>query len=126
VKGEGNQQDYGMRIYDPRVGRFLSVDPIMKEYPELTPYQFASNTPIWATDLDGLEAKFSNAKASRKEYDDYGDTTLNFLGNSEKFGVNVGIAAYNQIIDLSEDVTNLAISSKGRDMDLMGRRMIMR
>jgi len=22
VKGEGNEQDYGMRIYDPRVGNF--------------------------------------------------------------------------------------------------------
>jgi RHS repeat-associated protein len=55
VKGEGKQQDYGMRIYDPRLGRFLSVDPISNEYPELTPYQFASNTPIWAIDLDGLE-----------------------------------------------------------------------
>jgi RHS repeat-associated protein len=55
VKGDGNQQDYGMRIYDPCLGRFLSVDPITKEYPDLTPYQFASNTPIWAIDLDGLE-----------------------------------------------------------------------
>jgi uncharacterized protein RhaS with RHS repeats len=45
-----------MRIYDPRVGRFLSVDPIAVKYPELTPYQFASNTPIDAIDLDGLEA----------------------------------------------------------------------
>ncbi|MFN9802605.1 MAG: RHS repeat domain-containing protein [Bacteroidota bacterium] len=55
VKGEGNQQDYGMRIYDGRIGKFLSVDPITNEYPDLTPYQFASNTPIWAIDLDGLE-----------------------------------------------------------------------
>ncbi len=55
VKGEGNQQDYGMRIYDPRLGRFLSVDPITLEYPELTPYQFASNRPIDGIDLDGLE-----------------------------------------------------------------------
>jgi RHS repeat-associated protein len=55
VKGEGKQQDYGMRIYDPRVGKFLSVDPITKEYPELTPYQFASNRPIDGIDLDGLE-----------------------------------------------------------------------
>ncbi|WP_343307727.1 RHS repeat-associated core domain-containing protein [Chitinophaga niabensis] len=56
VKGEGSQQDYGMRIYDAKVGRFLSVDPITKMYPELTPYQFASNTPIMAIDIDGNEA----------------------------------------------------------------------
>ena len=37
--GTGNQQDYGMRIYDPRLGRFLSVDPIAREYPWYTPYQ---------------------------------------------------------------------------------------
>ncbi|SEO50484.1 RHS repeat-associated core domain-containing protein [Niastella yeongjuensis] len=55
VKGDGNQQDYGMRVYDPRLGRFLSVDPLTKDYAQLTPYQFASNKPIWAIDLDGLE-----------------------------------------------------------------------
>jgi RHS repeat-associated protein len=55
VKGEGNQQDYGMRIYDPRIGKFLSEDPITKKYPELTPYQFASNRPIDGIDEDGLE-----------------------------------------------------------------------
>jgi RHS repeat-associated protein len=55
VKGEGNQQDYGMRIYDPRVGRFLSVDPLVQEYPELTPYQFGTNNPILNIDLDGME-----------------------------------------------------------------------
>ncbi|MBT1706467.1 polymorphic toxin-type HINT domain-containing protein, partial [Chryseosolibacter indicus] len=49
--------DYGFRIYNPSIGKFLSVDPLTKEYPELTPYQFASNTPIQAIDLDGLEAK---------------------------------------------------------------------
>ncbi len=55
VKGEGNQQDYGMRIYDPRVGRFLSVDPLTKNYPWYTPYQFAGNKPIKFVDLDGME-----------------------------------------------------------------------
>ena len=52
----GAQQDYGMRIYDPRVGRFLSADPLGKKYPELTPYQFASNSPIKFIDLDGAES----------------------------------------------------------------------
>ncbi len=57
VKGLGSQQDYGMRVYDPRVGRFLSVDPISKSYPMLTPYQFASNRPIDGIDQDGEEFK---------------------------------------------------------------------
>ncbi|MFI5160458.1 MAG: RHS repeat-associated core domain-containing protein [Sphingobacteriales bacterium] len=55
VKGIGNQQDYGMRIYDPRVGRFLSVDPLQTKYAMLTPYQFASNAPIAGVDRDGKE-----------------------------------------------------------------------
>jgi RHS repeat-associated protein len=58
VKGEGNQQDYGMRIYDPRLGKFLSVDPLTNDYPTLTPYQFASNSPIAGIDLDGGEFKY--------------------------------------------------------------------
>jgi RHS repeat-associated protein len=65
VKGEGNQQDYGMRIYDPRLGRFLSVDPISREYPYLTPYQFSSNRPIDGVDIDGLEY-FQSAKFGGK------------------------------------------------------------
>ena len=56
MKGAGNQIDYGMRVYDPRAGRFLSVDPLTKKFPGLSPYQFASNNPIWALDLDGKEA----------------------------------------------------------------------
>ncbi len=53
---DGNIYDYGFRIYNPQYAKFLSVDPLTKSYPELTPYQFASNTPLWAIDLDGLEA----------------------------------------------------------------------
>jgi RHS repeat-associated protein len=55
VKGAGDQINYGMRIYDPRLGRFLSVDPLQKEFADLSPYQFAENDVILATDLDGLE-----------------------------------------------------------------------
>ena len=47
--------DYGFRIYNPRIGKFLSVDPLTKSYPWYTPYQFAGNMPIIAIDLDGLE-----------------------------------------------------------------------
>ena len=59
IKGTGNQQDYGMRIYDPRLGRFLSIDPLTDKYPNLTPYQFASNRCIDGVDWDGLEYRKS-------------------------------------------------------------------
>ncbi|BDS10683.1 RHS repeat-associated core domain-containing protein [Aureispira anguillae] len=56
----GNQhiQDYGFRLYNPALAKFLSVDPLAPEYPWYTPYQFAGNTPIQAIDLDGLEPSF--------------------------------------------------------------------
>jgi RHS repeat-associated protein len=68
IKGTGNQQDYGMRIYDPRLGRFLSVDPIAKDYPWYTPYQFAGNMPIRYIDLDGLEPANNPKQPGASEY----------------------------------------------------------
>jgi RHS repeat-associated protein len=53
--GGGATYDYGFRIYNPQLGKFLSVDPLFKSYPWYTPYQFAGNMPIAAIDLDGLE-----------------------------------------------------------------------
>ena len=54
--GTGNgTQDYGMRIYNPALGKFLSVDPLTSKYAFLMPYQFASNRPIDGIDLDGGE-----------------------------------------------------------------------
>ncbi len=53
VKGENNQLDFGNRVYDPRLGHWLSVDPEAKRYPGYSPYNYALNTPISAVDPDG-------------------------------------------------------------------------
>jgi RHS repeat-associated protein len=55
VKGEGSQLDYGMRVYDPRLGRFLSVDALQSKYPNITPYAGLGNNPINLIDPDGNE-----------------------------------------------------------------------
>ena len=75
-----NQQDYGMRIYDPRLGRFLSVDPLTKGYPELTPYQFAENSPLLNIDLDGLEKKAATTFST--DFPVLGFTTDKALGKT--------------------------------------------
>jgi RHS repeat-associated protein len=56
VKGEGNQQDYGARIYDSRIGRWLSLDPLMKNTPALSPYNAFENSPLTLGDPDGKDA----------------------------------------------------------------------
>jgi len=66
VSGSGNQYDYGFRIYNPRLGRFLSTDPLSAKYPWYTPYQFAGNKPIVAVDIDGLEEWMANQHSSLK------------------------------------------------------------
>ncbi len=53
--GSQTHYDYGFRIYNPAIAKFLSVDPLTQSYPMLTPYQFASNRPIDGIDLDGQE-----------------------------------------------------------------------
>jgi len=53
VSGSGNSYDFGARIYDPRLGRWLSPDPLFKIYPEFSPYSFALNSPIQFKDEDG-------------------------------------------------------------------------
>jgi len=52
-KGLGNQIEYTNRIYDSRLGRFLSVDPLQKKFAWLTPYQFAGNSPVSYNDPFG-------------------------------------------------------------------------
>src|SRR6478735_7970318 len=59
-RGVGQITDYGMRIYNVRLGKFLSVDPLTRSFPMLTPYQYASNNPIQNVDIDGLEGMAGN------------------------------------------------------------------
>jgi RHS repeat-associated protein len=91
VKGEGNQQDYGMRIYDPRLGRFLSVDPIANSYPWYTPYQFAGNDVMRCIDLDGGEPTIRTEK--------YNDNYKPFIGGG--WYIDVYDKTKNQIFQAS-------------------------
>lgn len=55
VKGSANSLDFGARIYDPRLGKWLSTDPSQRKYPHKTPYGFASESPISRLDVDGRD-----------------------------------------------------------------------
>jgi len=55
ISGVGNSYDFEFRMYNPRLGKFLSIDPLFRKYPGNSPYAFAENRVIEGIDLEGLE-----------------------------------------------------------------------
>ena len=53
LKGSGNSYDFGARIYDPRIGRWLTIDPQSSKQPSFSPYKAFFNSPIIFNDPDG-------------------------------------------------------------------------
>ncbi len=53
VKGEGNSYTTTWRQYDPRITRWLTIDPKAKRFPSFTPYNNNENNPIINTDPNG-------------------------------------------------------------------------
>jgi len=53
IKGTGNSYDYGARMYDSRLGRWLSIDLLFAKRPFLTPYSYVGNSPLLNHELDG-------------------------------------------------------------------------
>jgi len=55
VYGDANAYDFGARLYDPRLGRWLAVDPLAGKFSHLSPYNYTSNNPIYYVDVDGRD-----------------------------------------------------------------------
>ena len=52
--------DFGARVNDVRLGRWMSVDPLGMIYPNFSPYVYVANSPIMAIDPDGKKILFVN------------------------------------------------------------------
>jgi RHS repeat-associated protein len=55
INVNGGSYDFGARIYDSRLGRWLSLDPLMKKYVHWSPYSYPVNCPIRIIDIDGMK-----------------------------------------------------------------------
>jgi len=90
--------DYGFRIYNPALGRFLSVDPLFQTYSYYTPYQFGSNNPIISIDVDGLESSNDKNPVQISYEVKKGDTYSSISKNSGK------IISVQDLMDLNPNV----------------------
>jgi RHS repeat-associated protein len=98
VSGGGNSYTTQFRQYDPRLGRWKSLDPLAGKYPNQSPFCAFDNNPIYYTDPLGLEAggpgdppqEFS----SEAEKDAYLDGLSSSAKNGQKEFYNIDGEAY--------------------------------
>jgi RHS repeat-associated protein len=57
LKGDGNSYTTEFRQYDPRLGRWLSLDPLMAQFPWMSPYVGMDNNPVLLNDPLGLSTE---------------------------------------------------------------------
>lgn len=62
---DGSSYDFGARMYDARIGRFLSIDPMFGKYPSLSHYSFVANNPIMFIDIEGKYIGDPNDQATK-------------------------------------------------------------
>jgi RHS repeat-associated protein len=62
INVNGGSYDFGARIYDSRLGRWLSLDNSAFNYPSSSPYSSVDNSPILNIDFDGNDFIVSTTK----------------------------------------------------------------
>lgn len=124
LKGHSNSYYFEKRMYDSRLGRWLSVDPMTKEMPNLSAYMAMSGDPINREDPDGAEDMDKVKKSIDYGNIIWGEVTNNVVqlkgvmesnsSSNKVYGFN---SALNQMRDISRKWTNLSggIASKSVD-----------
>jgi RHS repeat-associated protein len=109
--------DYGARILDTRLGRWLSVDPLQSKYPSLSCYQAMNNSPILFLDADGKENIIYLIVLPSAMKSNGGQFTITDLNkmvqqvneNFRNLGLETRMAVFNKTISENRfDVTKIA------------------
>jgi RHS repeat-associated protein len=76
LKGNGNSYTTEFRQYDPRLGRWLSIDPLASKEPGWSPYRAFFDNPIIYSDPNGLyeTERRANREAKKAEKKGYNAT----------------------------------------------------
>ena len=95
VEGEGDVYDFGARMYDSRLGRFMSCDPMEKKFAWMSPYAAFADDPINLADEDGNEP-------IKKQAGTVSDFVTILNNTPSKLGTQVGANAGEVLLRLGQ------------------------
>jgi RHS repeat-associated protein len=102
IVGSGNSYDFGERTYDPRLGRWLSIDPLSAKFPYYSPYSAFANNPVWYVDNDGKEnivyLVYLPNKDNKITKQDASDMAAKANENYKKMGLNTRVVMVDKSI----------------------------
>jgi RHS repeat-associated protein len=107
-KGEGNSLAYENRIYDSRLGRWLSVDPVIKA--PVAPYSAFANSPLSVIDPDGRDDYFINAETGKVEAIILNNEPHKYFMVQAKH-TEIKLETAGSIIVTTQEVTPISVSS---------------
>jgi RHS repeat-associated protein len=134
VKGEGNSYTTEFRMLDPRVGKWLSLDPLMNKYPWQSPYCSMDGNPICLNDRSGLSTKDDDwhpeddGNGGQKLVADPGDnmeTLKTYLNNIGVAYTDSDLKQWeNEFVSSSGNGAAEITSSSGQFENLMGKYLM--
>jgi RHS repeat-associated protein len=102
---KGSSYDFGARLYNPRVGRWLSGDPLEAKYPSLCTYVYTANNPIFFIDPDGRTIEPTSSITNNKGY----KTAMKQMQSYPIIQANIIIlASYNNMPKTQEKINSTA------------------
>jgi len=110
---EGSAYDFGARMYDSRLGRWMKCDPMAVKYPGYSPYHFGYCDPIAVIDPDGRE----NVIVVGVEGEGSFERTCTFLRKAVYYGKKLKAQGEETTVLIHEDaLTNTDEAKKYRKM----------